>query len=148
MWKMIGLSLSFKGHIIAQTKAAHQRRESVHEAESIWPSSELAPIKLEHSSQGHLASVFIGLCKDECTRVYMNVSLLPCVFLSTWLWNRYYGSTEEELGEEFTFSPFEWEVSDIATRELVLKKNSTVKFNYIKWTRLEMERVCFRSGPL
>lgn len=74
---MIGLSLSFKGHIIAQTKAAHQRRESVHEAESIWPSSELAPIKLEHTSQGHLASVFIGLCKDECTRVYMNVSLLP-----------------------------------------------------------------------
>lgn len=148
MWKMIGLSLSFKGHIIAQTKAAHQRRESVHEAESIWPSSELAPIKLEHSSQGHLASVFIGLCKDECTRVYMNVSLLPCVFFSTWLWNRYYGSTEEELGEEFTFSPFEWEVSDIATRELLLKKNSTVKFNYIKWTRLEMERVCFRSGPL
>lgn len=77
---MIGLSLSFKGHIIAQTKAAHQRRESVHEAESIWPSSELAPIKSEHSSQGHLASVFISLCKDECTRVYMNVSLLPCVF--------------------------------------------------------------------
>lgn len=80
MWKMIGLSLSFRGHIIAQTKAAHQRKESVHEAENIWPTSELAPIKSEHSSQGHLASVFIGLCKDECTRVYMNVSLLPCVF--------------------------------------------------------------------
>lgn len=80
MWKMIGLSLSFRGHTIAQTKAAHQRRESVHEAENIWPTSELAPIKSEHSSQGHLASVFIGLCKDECTRVYMNVSLLPGVF--------------------------------------------------------------------
>lgn len=66
MWKMIGPSLSFKGHIIAQTKAAHQRRE----AESICPSSELAPIKSEHSSQGHLASMFIGLCKDKCTRVY------------------------------------------------------------------------------
>lgn len=148
MWKMIGLSLSFKGHIIAQTKAAHQRRESVHEAESIWPSSELAPIKSEHSSQGHLASVFIGLCKDKCTRVYMNVSLLPCVFFSTWLWNRYYGSTEKELEEEFTFSPFEWDVSDVAARESVLKKNSTVKFNYIKWTRLKMERVCFKPGPL
>lgn len=105
---MIGLSLSFKGHIIAQTKAARQGRESVHEAESIWPSSELAPIKSGHSSQGHLASLFIGLCKDECTRVYMNVSLLPCVIFSTWLWNRYYGSTEEELEEEFTFSRFEW----------------------------------------
>lgn len=146
---MIGLSLSFKGHIIAQTKAAHQRRESVHEAGSIWPSSELASIKLEHSSQGHLASVFIGLCKDECTRVYINVSLLPCVFFSTWLWNRYYGSIEEELEEELTFSPFEWDVSDVAARESMLKKKkpSTVKFNYIKWTRLKMERVCFKSGP-
>lgn len=80
MWKMIGLSLGFKGHIIAQTKAAHQRRESVHEPETIWPSSELVPIKLECFSQGHLASLFIGLCKDKCTRVYMNVSLFPCVF--------------------------------------------------------------------
>lgn len=78
----------------------------------------------------------------------MNVSLLPCVFFSSWLWNRYYGSTEEELEEEFTFSPFEWDVSDVAARESVLKKNSTVKFNYIKWTRLKMERVCFKSGPL
>lgn len=148
MWKMIGLSLSFRGHTMAQTKAAHQRRESVHEAENIWPTSELAPIKSEHSSQGHLASVFIGLCKDECTRVYMNVSLLPCVFFSTWLWNRYYESTEEELEEEFTFSLFEWDGSDATARESVLKKNSTVKFNYIKWTRLKMERVCFKSGPL
>lgn len=47
-----------------------------------------------------------------------------------------------------TFSPFERDVSDVATREPVLKKNSTVKFNYIKWTRLKMERVCFKSGPL
>lgn len=47
-----------------------------------------------------------------------------------------------------TFSPFERDVSDVATRESVLKKNSTVKFNYIKWTRLKMERVCFKSGPL
>lgn len=46
----------------------------------VWPSSELAPIKSEHSSQGHLASMFIGLCKDKCTRVCMNVSLHPCVF--------------------------------------------------------------------
>lgn len=77
---MIDPSLSFKGHIIAQTKAAHQRRESVHEAGSLWPSSELAPIKSEHSSQGHLASMFIGLCKDECSRVHMNISLHPCFF--------------------------------------------------------------------
>lgn len=147
MWKMIGPSLSFKGHVMAQTKAAHQRRENMHEAESIWPSSELAPIKSEHSSQGHLASMFIGLCKDKCTRVDMNVSLHPCVF-STRLWNTYYGSTEEEVEEELTFSPFEQDVSDVATGESVLKKNSTVKFNYIKWTRLKMERVCFKSGPL
>lgn len=28
------------------------------------------------------------------------------------------------------------------------RKRSTVKSNYIKWTRLKMERVCFKSGPL
>lgn len=148
MWKMIGPSLSFKGHIIAQTKAAHQRRGNVHEAESFWPSSELAPIKPEHSSQGHLASMFIGLCKDECTRVYMNVSLHPCVLFPRDFETDIMGLLRKSQRRNLLFSLFEWDVSDVAARESVLKKNSTVKFNYIKWTRLKMERVCFESGPL
>lgn len=148
MWKMIGPSLSFKGHIIAQTKAAHQRRGNVHEAESFWPSSEPAPIKPEHSSQGHLASMFIGLCKDECTRVYMNVSLHPCVLFPRDFETDIMGLLRKSHRRNLLFSPFEWDVSDVAARESVLKKNSIVKFNYIKWTRLKMERVCFESGPL
>lgn len=66
MWKMIDPSLCFGGHIRAQTKTSCQRRGSVIEAENIWPNSELALSKLEHFSQGQLASMFIGLFKDKC----------------------------------------------------------------------------------
>lgn len=108
-----------------------------------WP-----PIKPEHSSQGHLASMFIGLCKDECTWVYMNVSLHPCVLFPRDFETDIMGLLRKSQRRNLLFSPFEWDVSDVAARESVLKKNSTVKFNYIKWTRLKLERVCFESGPL
>lgn len=50
------------------------------EAENIWPSSKLALSKLEHFSQGRLASMFIGLFRDKCVCAYECVRLHPCVF--------------------------------------------------------------------
>lgn len=42
-------------------------------------------------------------------------------------------------------------MSDVEASEPVQeekkKKKSTVKFNYIKWTRLKMKWFCFKFGP-
>lgn len=110
MWKMIDPSLCFRGHIRAQTKTSRQRRGSVIEAENIWPSSKLALSKLEHFSQGRLASMFIGLFRDKCVCAcaYECVRLHPCVFPHDFETGMM-GLVRKKAEEDFASSQFECE---------------------------------------
>lgn len=42
---------------------------------------------------------------------------------------------------------FECEVKDVAARESQHGKNVRVKFNYLKWSTLKKEQVCFKLSP-
>lgn len=110
MWKMIDPSLCFRGHIRAQTKTSRQRRGSVIEAENIWPSSKLALSKLEHFSQGRLASMFIGLFRDKCVCAcaYECARLHPCVFPHDFETGMM-GLVRKKAEEDFASSQFECE---------------------------------------
>lgn len=63
-----------------------------------------------------------------CTLVVFHVTLEVIL----WVYAR------KRADEDFASSQFECEVSDGAASEPALEKNSTVKFNYLKWTGLEM----------
>lgn len=115
---------------------------------SLYP--ELAVSKVLHSFQGQLPSVLDGLFmkilsehvwkweqEHVCTPVVSPMTLKQILLVQ---------SGRKQMKTSF-LPRFECEVKDVAARESQHGKNVRVKFNYLKWSTLKKEQVCFKLSP-